>query len=250
MNDMPFQMTWKVWPASGGSDRLVTVRGETFDEFTAHVGYVESYLAEIGLYDQMPGTRPGETVEDVMGYVIAKKKDGEPYLVFYHPNPAMKYKIASVWFEDWHKLPFRPVNKTPVIGQPPEKDVAIQAGVLTEWQGQIVMRQETNRDGTPRMTESGNPVMVFDRVVGYVPNDTSDTTHDDTTDHPEPGTLVEVEGEHGTATGVFQKWEIDGGGQVFYTVRIKSIRAGKVTENDYRVKAERVTVISENELPI
>lgn len=164
INEHAFGASFRLY-GRGGLNVLFTVRA---DDAAAHIDLLETHLdllEAIGYTVNLPGTEPGEQVEEVSAWVLGETSREEPCVYLYSSNAGLKWRVATVYVEDMPSLPFAVSGKR-WPGAAPEREMAQKKGVLHEVPPfKIVMKP------TGKMTDGDNPrpVMKFDRVLDAKP---------------------------------------------------------------------------------
>jgi len=109
------------------------------------------------------GVDSNELLQEIDGWVLGEKSDGEP-CVYLYKSP-LKWKVATVWFEKLHFLPWWEREKGSAKlwpGGAPERDVAESKGYLNRVSNVFAVLEKTGEK-----SQSGRDVTVFSRIQGY-----------------------------------------------------------------------------------
>lgn len=162
VNEYAFGASFRLY-GRDGLNVLFTVRA---DDAAAHIDLLETHLdllEAIGYTVNLPGTEPGEQVEEVSAWVLGKTSRGDACVYLYSANEALQWKVATVYVEKMDQLPFA-TSGNPWLGSAPKRDMAQQEGVLhTTAPFKIVLKP------TGEVTDSGRPMTKFDRVLDARP---------------------------------------------------------------------------------
>ena len=109
------------------------------------------------------GQAAGERIETAAGYIVGRKKDGEPCLWVYG-HDRLEFKIATIWAEDFDKLGFKPdLSVQFPVAQAPSRGEAASGQYWRAWSAELVMVP------TGEMSDKGNPKYRFSHVAGTSP---------------------------------------------------------------------------------
>jgi len=165
VNEHAFVASFRLY-GRDGLNVLFTVRAS---DAAAHIDLLETHLdllEAIGYTVNLPGTEPGEQVEEVNAWVLGETSRDEPCVYLYSSNTGLKWRVATVYVEDMPDLPFVVRGKR-WPGAAPEREMAQKKGVLHEVPPfKIVMKP------TGKMTDGDNPrpILKFDRVLDARPS--------------------------------------------------------------------------------
>jgi hypothetical protein len=167
--------TFELYHQSGVLTRLTItedMNGTDIDRYIANTLHgIERALA-LGLLVEKPVPGEGEKVERICGYVVGEYEDSKSAsfkpCVWLFPDDARTFQVCTVYPENFSLLPF-------TVGIPdwpagaPDADTARKKGKLHAWQAEVILAPKTRHDGTPVLSEKGNPVYRFVGVKGAQP---------------------------------------------------------------------------------
>lgn len=106
------------------------------------------------------GLEQGEVIREADSWVLGKTSHDEPCVYLY--KFPMKWRVATIYKESIPKLPFTiPANAQPILGSPPERDMAERQKILhTVPDFKVVLTP------TGSVDKEGRPRLRFDRVYG------------------------------------------------------------------------------------
>ena len=162
INERAFGASFRLY-GRGGLNVLFTVRADDPQE---HLAMLDVYLAALeaaGYAVNLPGTEPGEQVEEVNAWVLGETSRDEPCVYLYSSNAGLKWRIATVYVEKMDQLPFT-VSGDPWPGAAPEREMAEKKRKLHIIEPFKIVMKPTGEE-----TSSGRPVLKFDRVLDARP---------------------------------------------------------------------------------
>ena len=134
------------------------------DDPAEHLELLRTYrkmLANAGYTATPGGLEPGEEAATINAYVAGETSNGDPCVYLYADNPALQYRVSTVYVEKFDELPF-PVDASRVWpGAAPTREMAEQKGYMRHVQPVRIVLAPTGKQ-----TESGRPIMRFARVLG------------------------------------------------------------------------------------
>lgn len=162
VNEHAFGASFRLY-GRDGLNVLFTVRAS---DAAAHIDLLETHLdllEAIGYTVNLPGTEPGEQVEEVNAWVLGETSRDEPCVYLYSSNEALKWRIATVYVEKLDQLPFT-VSGEAWPGAAPEREMADKKRKLHIVEPFRIVMKPTGEE-----TSSGRPVLKFDRVLDARP---------------------------------------------------------------------------------
>lgn len=138
-----------------------TVNGSDLDQFTAELGdLVDMMLSDEQGFSITPESiKPGEKLQEVDSWLLGETSEGQSCIHLY--KMPLQWKVATIYEERMKDVPIDIKGKKAWPGTAPEREVAEKKGYLNSCNFTIVLTP------TGKMTDSGKPVMKFDRTVGY-----------------------------------------------------------------------------------
>lgn len=173
-----FSANFHVWHPAGVKVQ-VTVRDgdvQSLDWYlAAAMAAIEKSLA-LGFSVNEPLPVEGEKLERIAGYVVGEYSDkGGEFMpcVFLYPDDKRTFKVATVYPESFHLLPFPVPAAAEYSGQAPDIDTARKKRIFHEHKLTVVMQPKLRSDGQPVTTDDGKVVYRFAGVQGAPPAPTA-----------------------------------------------------------------------------
>lgn len=141
-----------------------TVNGDDADVFTAELGDFITRMTneEEGFTITPEGIKPGEKLQEVDGWVLGETSEGQRCIHLF--KSPLQWKVATVYEERIKDIPITINGKHfQWPGAAPEREAAERRGALNPCSFTIVLVP------TGKTSDRGNPILKFDRVVGFSP---------------------------------------------------------------------------------
>lgn len=173
--ERPFSANFHVWHPAGVKVQITVRDGDVQSldwHLAAVLAAVEKSLA-LGFSVTEPLPVEGEKLERIAGYVVGEYSDNKSGefmpCVFLYPDDKRTFKVATVYPESFHLLPFPVPAAAEHSGQAPDIDTARKKRIFHEHKLTVVMQPKLRSDGQPVTTDEGKTVYKFAGVHGAQP---------------------------------------------------------------------------------